>query len=92
MITAAARLVFHAPFAHSLKEKRRVVGSIISRTRAKFNISISEVARQDAHQFIVIGISCVSQTARQCERVLTAAISFAESITEAQLIEITREM
>lgn len=49
MIIEAATVKLYASWVHSLKEKRMVVKSIISKTRNKFNVSISEADAQDIH-------------------------------------------
>lgn len=44
----------------SLKEKRSIVKSLIGRLKSRFNVSASEVDRQDNKQLAVIGIAIVS--------------------------------
>ena len=50
-------VTLRAIWAHSLKEKRMVVKSIVQKLKNKFNISVAEVESQDIHQIIVIGIA-----------------------------------
>lgn len=45
------------PYSSSLKEKRKTVQSIISRTRKRFNISICEVEFHDLWQRSSLGFS-----------------------------------
>ncbi len=58
----------------SLKGKRSVVKSIISRVSREFNVSIAEVDAQDLWQRAVLGVACVSASADyahgQLERVV----------------------
>lgn len=44
----------------SLKGKRGIVKSIISRSRNRFNVSSAEVARQESRDFAVLGFVTVS--------------------------------
>ena len=58
----------------SLKGKRRVLKSVITRVSREFNVSIAEVDAQDLWQRAVLGVSCVSNSASyahgQLERVV----------------------
>ncbi len=49
----------HAPWVHSLKEKRMIVKSIIAKLQNKFHVSASEIDEQDIHQIIVIGVAFI---------------------------------
>ena len=49
----------HAPWVHSLKEKRMIVKSIIAKLQNKFHVSAAEVEEQDTHQIIVIGVATI---------------------------------
>jgi uncharacterized protein YlxP (DUF503 family) len=92
MIVATAQLKFYAPWVHSLKEKRMVVKSIIAKTHHKFPVSIAEVADQDVHQSIIIGIAYISGTVSFADQVMDKVISFIEKNTEAELVDIQREI
>jgi uncharacterized protein YlxP (DUF503 family) len=58
----------------SLKGKRSVLKSIITRVSREFNVSIAEVDAQDIWQRAVLGVACVSASASyahgQLERVV----------------------
>ncbi len=58
----------------SLKGKRSVVKSIVSRVSREFNVSIAEVDAQNLWQRAVLGVACVSASADyahgQLERVV----------------------
>ena len=60
MHTLTAKLTFHIHHADSLKDKRQISRSLITKTRQKFNISIAEVDTQDIHRILTIGIAVVS--------------------------------
>ncbi len=60
MYVGVAIFEIHLPFAHSLKEKRRVVRSVRDRLRARWELSVAEVALQDLHQRARLAISMVS--------------------------------
>ena len=58
----------------SLKGKRRVIKSIVTRITREFNVSVAEVDDQDLWQRAVLGVACVSSSAGyahgQLERVV----------------------
>jgi len=71
----------------SLKGKRRVLKSIITRGRNKFNVSIAEVADQNLWQLATIGICCVSNNSRYTNEVLSKVVSFvADSRFEIEIL------
>jgi uncharacterized protein YlxP (DUF503 family) len=64
----------HAVF--SLKDKRKIIKSLIERLRGRFNVSVSEVAAQDSKQLAVIGISVVTTDSRFLNEQLDKIVSF----------------
>jgi uncharacterized protein YlxP (DUF503 family) len=62
------------PGNDSLKGKRRILKSIITRVGQEFNVSIAEVEAQDSWQRAVLGVSGVSSSGEyvhgQMERVV----------------------
>lgn len=86
------KVTLRASWVHSLKEKRMVIKSIMQKLKNKFNISVAEVDMQDTHQILVIGISGVCTNAQQIDSTAENIISFIESNTEAELIDIEKDM
>jgi uncharacterized protein YlxP (DUF503 family) len=62
MNAAVCKIKIHLPDNHSLKEKRRIIKSVISRLRNQYNISIAEVEDQDLWQIATLGLSCVGNS------------------------------
>lgn len=92
MIIGTAEIKLYAPWVYSLKEKRMVVKSIIAKTQNKFNVSIAEVGEQDTHQTIIIGVACVTGSVNQADSIIDNILGFIENNTEAQIIDIQREI
>jgi uncharacterized protein YlxP (DUF503 family) len=92
MIIGAVTIRLYAPWVHSLKEKRMVVKSIIAKLQNKFNVSIAEVDEQDTHQTIVLGIAYVAGTVTLAYSVIDKVIDFIESNTEAEVMDVQREI
>jgi len=60
----------------SLKGKRRVLKSIITRVSNKFNVSVAEVGDQNLWQLATLGICCVSNNSRYTNEVLSKVVDF----------------
>lgn len=84
-------ITLRASWVHSLKEKRMVVKSIVNKLKNKFNISVSEVAEQDIHQTIVIGVVGIGGTTAQVDSTMEHIINFIEDNTDAEIIGIEKE-
>lgn len=70
--------------ASSLKEKRAVLKRIITRIRAKFNVSVSEIDYQDTWQRTSFGIAAVSSSRVQTEKELQRVLAFIDSFPEIE--------
>ncbi|NSW86050.1 MAG: DUF503 domain-containing protein [Syntrophobacteraceae bacterium] len=71
----------------SLKDKRKVVKSIIDKSRHRFNVSVAEVADQDVHQRAVIGVAAVGSDGRTLNSLLDRIVDFMESLGLADLTD-----
>ncbi|MCL6639050.1 MAG: DUF503 domain-containing protein [Firmicutes bacterium] len=65
--------------AASLKDKRRVLKSVIDRIRSRFNVSVAEVDGQDAWQRSTVGVSFVSCDQAHVHKVLASVVRFIEA-------------
>jgi uncharacterized protein YlxP (DUF503 family) len=92
MVIGVVKVKLHAPWVHSLKEKRMVVKSICAKAQNKFNISIAEVEDQDLHQSIGLGFAGVAGDKAQVDSILDHVINFIESSTEGEIITVDREI
>lgn len=70
--------------ASSLKEKRAVLKRVITRIRAKFNVSVSEIDYQDTWQRTSFGIAAVSSSRVQTEKELQRVLAFIDSFPEIE--------
>jgi len=92
MLILSLQIKLYAPWVHSLKEKRMVIKSLLSKLRNKFNVSAAEVGEQDIHQTIVIGVAAVVPHAAQADSVMEEIQYFIEESTEAEIIGMEREI
>jgi uncharacterized protein YlxP (DUF503 family) len=63
----------------SLKGKRRVIKSIVTRVGRQFNVSIAEVDAQNAWQRAVLGVACVSTGADYAHGQLERVVQWIET-------------
>jgi uncharacterized protein YlxP (DUF503 family) len=66
----ALEVELHVVDAHSLKDKRQVVKSIVETARRRFGISAAEIGRQDSWQRATLGFAVVASSARQATLVI----------------------
>ena len=92
MIIAAMTFRLHAPWVHSLKEKRMIVRSLLARLQNRFHVSAAEIDEQDVHQFIVIGIAVIVPHNAMADRMVTEISRFVEESSEAEIVETFREI
>jgi len=91
MYTQSAKLTFYIPHATSLKEKRQVCRSLIDKSRKRFNASIAEVATQDMHQTLTIGVAVVSGEAAHAQKYLDEIVRYMEEHADAELNEVEQD-
>mgnify|MGYP004688354773 FL=1 len=92
MRIAAMTFRLHAPWVHSLKEKRMVVKSLITQLQNRFHVSAAELDEQDAHQILVIGVAAIVPHSAIADSLMEKISQFVESASEAEVWEETREI
>ena len=76
VIVGACRVVLRLPGAHSLKDKRHVVKSVIARVHNQFNVAAAEIEDQELWQKAVLGIAVVSNDSQHANEVLSTVVKF----------------
>jgi uncharacterized protein YlxP (DUF503 family) len=88
MNVAACRVTLRLPENESLKGKRQVLKSLITRLRNRYNVSVAEVDSNDSWQMVSLGISCVSNSGRHANEVISKVVAFIErSRLDAELLD-----
>ena len=82
----------HAPWVHSLKEKRMLVKSLVAQLQNRFHVSAAEVDEQDTHQIAVIGVAAIVPHHAMADSLMEDISAFVESSTEAEIVEEVREI
>jgi len=84
-------LVLHIPGAQSLKEKRRVLSSLIGKIRDRYPVSAAETGYQDLWQKAVIEVVMVSPDPLLASRILEKIADLVLSNPEVVLLDSHRE-
>lgn len=92
MIVGLMTVELHIGGAVTLKDKRRVLKSIIDRTRSRFNVSIAEVDNQDLWQRATLGVAVVSNASSHVNQMLQTVIHSIEANGEADLMDYSVEI
>lgn len=85
-------LELYIPEAHSLKEKRSIIKSVISRTRARFNVTVAEVGYQDVWQSAELAIAVVSGSRSEVDRLLESILAFVQSSVSGEITSAHKEI
>jgi uncharacterized protein len=92
MFVGVLRLTLHLPAPGSLKSKRHLVRSAIDRVKAKFNVSIAEVAENDLWQRSVLGVSAVGNDHAFVNETLDKVADFVASMHGGQIQLTARDL
>ena len=92
MKIAAMTFRLHAPWAHTLKEKRMIVRSLITQLQNHFHVSVAEIDEQGVHQIIVIGIAAVVPHSALADSLMEEISLFVYENCEAEILDEQREI
>ncbi|MBL7201974.1 MAG: DUF503 domain-containing protein [Anaerolineae bacterium] len=93
MVIATCRIKLYLPTASSLKGKRSILKSVISRVGREFNVSIAEVDYQDVWQTALLGVAAVSNDAAYAHGQLTRVVGWIErNRPDVEILDYSIEM
>lgn len=78
MHVGVCRVSLRLPENHSLKGKRKISQSLISRISSRYNVAIAEVEDNQLWQRLTLGISCVSNNGRHANEILSKVVQYIE--------------
>ncbi|MFV9673527.1 MAG: DUF503 domain-containing protein [Acidimicrobiia bacterium] len=90
MHVGASRIELRIRDVRSLKEKRKVVKSIIADIGGAFPVAVAEVDHQDLWQRADLGVAVVSGSPGHVDRMLTAVEIDLDRRTEIEILGTTR--
>ncbi len=93
MVIGACSVNLHLPGNGSLKDKRRVLKSVIARLHNEFNVAVAEVDNHDAWTAATLGIACVSTDPAHAHEVLERVVAWIEhSRLDVDIVDYQIEM
>jgi uncharacterized protein YlxP (DUF503 family) len=92
MFVGVLRLTLHLPEPGSLKSKRHLIRSAIDRVRARFNVSVAEVAENDLWQRSVLGVTAVGNDRAFLNEALDKVADFVASMHGGQILVTARDL
>lgn len=87
MFVGALRVELYLPDCGSLKEKRKVIKSIIDKARSRFNVAVAEVDKHDLWQVSSLGFTCVSPSESVARETLMKVERWVRSLGTAEVLE-----
>ena len=88
MLIGTISFKIRIPYAHSLKEKRRVLKSLIAKLQNKFKLSVAEIDQQDQWQSATIGIALVGSETKILNQQISWVIEFLNGQTEFEVLDV----
>jgi uncharacterized protein YlxP (DUF503 family) len=92
MVVGIGVITFRLYDCGSLKGKRKILKSIIARTRNHFNVSMAEVAHQNARQRAGVGFALVGNDRRVINAKMDKLLNMVEEMGLAEIIDTEMEM
>lgn len=71
----------------SLKDKRRILQSLMTKVSKKYGVSIAETAQQDIINKATLGMGIVSNSLGHAEKMLNEAIDYCEANYPIEIIQ-----
>jgi uncharacterized protein YlxP (DUF503 family) len=84
-VVGIASFELHLPESRGLKDKRRVVKSLIERLHQRHRVSIAETDFHDLHQRAEISLAAVANSEAAATKLLEDARDLVESVPEVYL-------
>ncbi len=92
MIVGLLTIQIHLHGMGSLKDKRRIVKSLVGRIKARFNFSAAEVAAHDSKAQAFIGLAVVANDTVFINKQLDTVINFVQQDGRFYVGQIEREI
>ncbi len=70
MVVGVLHVECSLPGTRSIKDKRRIVKSLLDRLHHRFHVAAAEVAHQDSWRRAGLAVACVSTDTRHADQVL----------------------
>lgn len=78
VVVGVLSLTIEVPGSGSLKEKRRVLQSLMQRLRNRFRVAVAEVDHQEHHRLAAVAVAVVSTATAHANEVLSEVAAAVE--------------
>ena len=85
MIIGTLELELRFPQPQSLKEKRTILKSLVTRIRNQFNVAIAEVDGMDLWQASSLVVAAVGKETKQINEILDHVTNFIQSLHDVEI-------
>jgi uncharacterized protein YlxP (DUF503 family) len=92
MVVGLGIIKFRLHDCHSLKGKRKIIKSIVSRLGNTFNVSVAEVGLNDVYQRAEIGFALVGNNRMLINSKIDKIFNFVETLGLAEIIDTEMEI
>ncbi len=92
MVIGVLRVELSLPGSHSLKDKRRLLQSLLARLHNEFNVAAAETDYQDNWQRAQLAVACVSSEGRHADQILSRVITTVEREPELVVMAYETEL
>jgi len=87
MLVGTVLFELDIPSSYSLKDKRRVLNSLKSKLKSKFNVSVAEVGEKDLWNRGYIAVAVVGDDSKFIDSQLQEVIKFTDFFKDALIVD-----
>lgn len=92
MVVGILKVELYIPGNNSLKEKRRLLKSLMGRVKSRFNVSVAEVEENDKYRKAVLGVAVVSNQRAHANTVLNHVADFIQGSGHVEVTHLEMEL
>lgn len=92
MFVGVLKVELYLSEPQSLKDKRRIIKSLIAKLRNKFNTAVAETGKLDSWNYSELGLVCVSNEAGHADGMMNTAVNFIENLGTVEITDIKTEV
>jgi uncharacterized protein YlxP (DUF503 family) len=87
VVVGTLKVSMHIHDNQSLKGKRKIVKSVVTKVQTKFNVSIAETGSNDKWQMVELGISTVANDRRFVNSTLDTILDYVDSLYLGEIVD-----
>ncbi|HXX37245.1 MAG TPA: DUF503 domain-containing protein [bacterium] len=92
MVVGVLHVECSLPGTHSIKDKRRIISSLLDHLHRRFHVAAAEVDHQDSWRRAGIAVACVSTDTRHADEILAHVASVIDRRGDLVLLDYHVEM